>query len=261
MLGKHEKFAEYGRCVAGGLYCTNHANIHEYYDYGVWLREVRLPVEREDFKVMKIVADPTVEAGEKWRANMLVMGDRYPLFDVVTIKRFNLKVTEKYVTGAIKHGDMEVINYLYNHYMNVWQEQDSEDLMRHAIGTGDIEKVKYVHAKHRYDKGFQLTSPMMTCALIRGSCDVIEYLLQEGTPLMFESISTRWEVEQGIVDRLIKHYGRVTIYNSDQEYYDAMKENTEQEVRDKHFVTGLRWLSVASFIGGAIGLFMLRPRR
>ena len=53
-------------CCTGGLYFTDVVNIFEFLDYGVYLREVSLPTDNADFRVVK---DKT-----KWRANMIILG-------------------------------------------------------------------------------------------------------------------------------------------------------------------------------------------
>ena len=43
-------------CCAGGLYFTDAANIFEFIDYGVYLREISLPVDNPDFKKFLLLA-------------------------------------------------------------------------------------------------------------------------------------------------------------------------------------------------------------
>ena len=70
-------------CVAGGLYFTDAKNIMSYLDYGINLREVYLPND----KGFKCVKDPDDDDdGDKWRANMIILGKKYDLAHVKTIK-------------------------------------------------------------------------------------------------------------------------------------------------------------------------------
>ena len=67
-------------CCPGGLYFTDGENIFKFLNYGIYLREVTLPIENPDFKKIK---DPE---GDKWRANMIILEKRYALSDIDTFK-------------------------------------------------------------------------------------------------------------------------------------------------------------------------------
>ena len=58
-------------CCAGGLYFTNSKNIFKFLDYGIYLREIILPTDNPDFRMIKD------KEGDKWRANMIILGKRY----------------------------------------------------------------------------------------------------------------------------------------------------------------------------------------
>jgi len=88
-------FESKGSCVSGGLYFTTLVHLHHFYDYGIWLREVTIPEDA------RMVMDPSAN---KWRANKIILGDKYPLFDDQTIKKFNLRITECYVDNASRYG-------------------------------------------------------------------------------------------------------------------------------------------------------------
>ena len=66
-------------CCAGGLYFTNAENIFKFLDYGIYLREIILPTENPDFRMIK-------DKDDKWRANMIVLGKRYDLSNVETFQ-------------------------------------------------------------------------------------------------------------------------------------------------------------------------------
>lgn len=78
-------FQSNGSCCAGGLYFTTIDHIEEFYSFGCHLREVYLPTDHIDFR---IVVD-----GNKFRANMIILGARYSLFDKSTYKKFHLKMS------------------------------------------------------------------------------------------------------------------------------------------------------------------------
>src|SRR5437763_1492213 len=67
-------------CCSGGLYFSDIANIFKFLDYGVYLRDVYLPTENSNFKMIQ---DKTKD---KYRANMIILGERRDLSNVDTFK-------------------------------------------------------------------------------------------------------------------------------------------------------------------------------
>jgi len=114
------EFEPRGTCVAGGLYFTTLEHLEEFYSYGVWLRVVIIP------KDARIVKDPE---GDKWRANKIILGEKYPLFDVKTIQKFGLKVTEYYVNKVSLYGHIKVLDWLLK--------------IRNESGSGSLIKFDY----------------------------------------------------------------------------------------------------------------------
>src|SRR5271170_7606741 len=47
-----KKFNGHGSCVAGGLYFTNLYNLHNFYAFGIHLREIFLPLDDPDFQMI-----------------------------------------------------------------------------------------------------------------------------------------------------------------------------------------------------------------
>src|SRR5207244_1313830 len=72
-------------CVAGGFYFTTLEYIPIFYSWGIYLREITLPIDDPDFKM---VQDPS---GNKWRANKIILGKRYSLLHPDTYEKFSLK--------------------------------------------------------------------------------------------------------------------------------------------------------------------------
>src|ERR1700733_6675589 len=70
-----EEFEPEGSCVPGGFYFTETKDILKFLVYGVYLREVILPLDDPNFKMVK---DPS---GDKYRSNMIILGKKYNLSD------------------------------------------------------------------------------------------------------------------------------------------------------------------------------------
>ena len=79
-------FNKHGSCCPGGLYFTDHENIHTFYEYGIYLCPVELPLNDPEFQM---VAD-----GNKFRANKIILEGFYSLFDKNTYDIFNLDVPD-----------------------------------------------------------------------------------------------------------------------------------------------------------------------
>lgn len=63
-----------GSCMEGGLYFSfsDIEHIFEFLHYGVYLREIILPLDDPDFKCVK-------DLDNKWRANKIILGKRHEL--------------------------------------------------------------------------------------------------------------------------------------------------------------------------------------
>ena len=85
------QFNWWDSCCKGGLYFTDINNIHRFYSYGTILREIYLPFDNDD---LKVVIDPS---GNKWRANMIIIGNKHSLSDIETYKKFNIRIQPSHV--------------------------------------------------------------------------------------------------------------------------------------------------------------------
>jgi len=69
-----------------GLHFTTLEYIHEFYEYGCFLREVYLPINNPDFKM--------VQNGNMFKANMIILGNKYSLYDKDTYTYFDLDILD-----------------------------------------------------------------------------------------------------------------------------------------------------------------------
>jgi len=98
-------------CCEGGLYFTTKEHIHKFYEFGVYIREVFLPTDNKDFKM---VQDPEED---KWRANMLIFGKKYDMtnFDHIKYILENINdYTENFIDYAIKNGQVDILEWFKN---------------------------------------------------------------------------------------------------------------------------------------------------
>lgn len=112
----------------GGLYITTLKNIALYYNFGVWLREVILPLDDLDFKMIEI------DHGRKYRVNRLILGQRYYLLDPDTITKFKLPIDNYFIDTLCKLSDIKTLQK--------WTDQGlpliySDNIIDHAINRMD----------------------------------------------------------------------------------------------------------------------------
>jgi len=93
-----EPFAETGSCCPGGLYFTDEENIHNFYSYGEWIREIEIP---EDSKLVKDTGNNIV----KFRTDKIIFNKKHPLYAKSTVKTLNLKVTKDYLARYFTHNE------------------------------------------------------------------------------------------------------------------------------------------------------------
>ena len=99
-------------CCAGGLYFTDAANILNFMNYGIYLREVTLPTENLDFRMIKD------KEGDKWRSNMIIFGERRDLSNVETFK-YLVECGTDFGYVNIKHINVRIsLAYINNYYLN-----------------------------------------------------------------------------------------------------------------------------------------------
>ena len=163
-------------CCAGGLYFTDAANIFKFLNYGVYLREIILPTNNPDFK---IVSD---KKGDKWRANMIVLGKRYELdnvdiFEYLIEKGANVHADDDFALGwSAENGHLDVVKYLIENGANVYAGYDYA--LRCSAYNGHLDVVKYliekgadVHANNDY---------ALRQSAKYGYLDVVKFLVENG---------------------------------------------------------------------------------
>lgn len=124
----HNQFNYSGSCVSGGLYFTTAEHISDFFEYGCWLREVKLPFDNPK---IKYVQDPDCN---KWRANMIILETRYPLFTVSTLRMLYKENNEfdKLWINHFKHVKYS-LQYLYKMWKSVYKLDDKKEVYLLAL--------------------------------------------------------------------------------------------------------------------------------
>ena len=167
-------------CGAGDLYFTTLENIHEFYDYGINLREVSLPVSDPDFQM---VLDPE---GDKWRANKIILGKKYSLFDPTTYQVLGLDINENIslIDTASKYGRVDMLEW--------WKNSDSE-LEYNSNSINDASKNGHTNVLEWWknsDLELKYTEWAINNASGKGHANVLEWWKSSGLKLEY----TEWAI-------------------------------------------------------------------
>jgi hypothetical protein len=103
------------------MYFTTANHIHKCYHMGIYIREVILPIWEPNFR-LKVNA-----IGSKWQANMIILGERYSLFEPKTYEKLGLDMRHNthLLDHASAHGlvfylDWCIQNSLYEYSINAF---------------------------------------------------------------------------------------------------------------------------------------------
>ena len=159
------------RCK-GGFYFTDAANIFKYLCYGIYLREITLPASDPNFRMVKV-------GKYKWRANMIILGKRYELSNVDTLKYLIELGTNKNCAcvQSARYGYLVVVKYLAENGTDI--NANNDYAFRQSARYGHLEVVKYlvehgradIHANNDYALGLSAEN---------GHLNVEKYLIKLG---------------------------------------------------------------------------------
>jgi hypothetical protein len=178
---------EKASCVPGGLYFTTVEHLHHFYHYGVWLRVVELPENDSTFKMVK---DPDTRM-DKWRANKLILGDRFRLWDLVTVAKFGLRHTEKFFGFLMSVGDYAAAKQWVLSTQNFTYDESSMD------NASAARQLDLLHAWKSSGRKPLYSERAMNHASHHGHIDVLNWWKHSGLPLKYTS-DALWYPYQGL---------------------------------------------------------------
>ncbi len=153
-------------CGKGGFYFTTLEHIHKFYTKGCYLRKVTLP------KSVKVVQD-----SEKIRADMIILGKRYELCNVDTIKKFNLEIKLEIFRQANSISIINVLNWIKVN--NIAHDVKYDSIVTHAIHKNYVDVLDYMYENFTFAIKFDPTNLLLLAARC-GSIDILEWLKNKG---------------------------------------------------------------------------------
>jgi hypothetical protein len=160
----------------GRLYFTTIEHIHKYYKRGIYLVIIKLPIDNPEFKM---ISDPT---GSILGANMLIIEQKYSLFDIKTYKKFGLDITKNktLVAMASKYGNIKFL----------------DSYLKYKRSNNKI----YIDDNDRLDLDY--TWETMNGASSAGKIEVLDWWINSGLRIKYTSLAMDSASEKGHIDVL-----------------------------------------------------------
>lgn len=156
-------------CCAGGFYFTTIEHIHRFYDFGINLRVVTLPTNDPTFKMVMDYE------GDKWRANQIILGEKYSLDDLETYKKFDIPYPTLYTIA--KNNLLNIAKFLLE-TSNIRKKKNMNFSLVAATRAGNIKMVQlliqhgaYIHTQCDY---------IFEIAAMNGDLEMIKFLVENG---------------------------------------------------------------------------------
>lgn len=158
-------------CCKGGFYFTIDKYINHFYECGVWLREVFLPIDNPNFKMIKD------SSGNKLRSNMIILGKKYNLLNIddvkYILKNINSNIIE-IVANLSGNGCIDTLELLKN---SEFKFQYNESALYRASKYGHVNVLKWLQKSFCVNgKKFGYYEFAITYACAGGHVDVLDFL-------------------------------------------------------------------------------------
>jgi hypothetical protein len=184
-------------CCKGGFYYTDISNIFEFIEYGIYVREVIIPLEA------RIVKDPS---GNKWRTNQIILGKKHDLRNVETFKYLvdkgaNIRNHDDLLKWCAERGYLEIICYLVEQGASV---KNGNSLLIWSSFHGHLNVVQYL-----VEQGADIHAfcDLSLCnASYNGKLEVVKYLVEQGADIYIDcNRPLRLSIEQGHLN-IVKYF-------------------------------------------------------
>ena len=180
-------------CCTGGFYFTDITNIFKFLNYGVFLREIKLPIDNPKFKMIKD------KENDKWRTNLIILGKRYDLFTVNTFKYLikngaNIHADDDYVFRyCAQNGHIAIMDWFKN---SGFEYKYDERAINHASQYGHIAVLdwfKNSYFEFKYDKW------TINYASLNGHIAVLDWFKNSGFKFKYDESAINYASLNGHV--------------------------------------------------------------
>lgn len=181
-------FTETGKCVPGGLYFTDEEHILEHVGYGVWIREIMLPTDDNDFQM--------VRDGHKWRANKIILGPRFALNHPQSLIRLRISLAGVSDTTSITIVD-RASKLGHIAILQLWR-QSRPDLEYTNYAMDEASRQGYISVlSWWYESGLQLkyTEMALHWATIKSQVATLQWWKDSKLPFKVSENSYRTTLE------------------------------------------------------------------
>jgi len=166
-------------CCEGGFYFTTLEYIDKFYGFGVNLREVTLPIDHSDFEMIQ---DPS---GDKWRANKIILGKKYSLYNPKTYKYFGLDISDNMyiIDFACAEGNIKFLQEFLDTNISL---KFSQKTINSASANGHIAVLQFWKDN---GKKFLYDESAMDLASRNGHVHILQWWKESGLPLKYTNRS------------------------------------------------------------------------
>lgn len=162
------KFDESTNKCGEGLYFTTKYKLHRFYSHGIYVREVYLPTENKDFKIVE-----DVKTG-KYRANMIILGKKYDMSNVEDmchiLKTINGHI-DSYIDWAFENGHIHILDWFEKMGFS-FNHECIEFVIYNSSARGDCKILEWLY-KRNVD--FKYTSHAIDKAAENGNINVLDW--------------------------------------------------------------------------------------
>jgi hypothetical protein len=162
-------------------------NIHKFCCGGFWIRPVIVP---RDAKIIKYY--------DHWRTDKIIMGDRFPLYSLKTIKKFNLNIAYHYdyIKQVCKRGNVDILEWWKNSGLKLEYDESTLDLASYGGQVKVLEWWKNSGLELKY------TENALYWASRNGHAEVLEWWKNSGLELKYNICALNWASRWGHINVL-----------------------------------------------------------
>lgn len=167
--------------MGNGFYFTTIKYLPKYYYMGINIREIFLP-KNPELKIVKLLDEfSDDEVNDKYRANMIILGKKYSLYEPATYLHFglNMEYNIHLVNHASQYGN---IDFLEKWKENNWNLKYSTDAMDLASENGHISILEWWKNS---DFKIKYSKYSIDWACENGKIDVLDWWFNSGLELKY----------------------------------------------------------------------------